>query len=130
MAWLRAFPWVWMVAGTKGVTEVTTFDDRERAFENKFAREQEVKFQTLARRNKLLGLWAADVLGHREEAATAYAQTLVQTVLSGDAQGEEALLERLTRDLETRVSPAAIRDKIAELSQQAMAHLSAPSPTG
>ncbi|NIZ12435.1 DUF1476 domain-containing protein [Phaeobacter sp. HF9A] len=109
---------------------MTTFDDRERAFENKFAREQEVKFQTLARRNKLLGLWAADVLGHREEAATAYAQTLVQTVLSGDAQGEEALLERLTRDLETRVSPAAIRDKIAELSQQAMAHLSAPSPTG
>ena len=52
---------------------MASMDDREKAFENKFAHDEELKFRAMARRNKMLGLWAAEKLGKTGEAAEAYA---------------------------------------------------------
>jgi hypothetical protein len=52
---------------------MTTFDDRENAFEAKFAHDSEMQFRAEARRNKLLGLWAAELMGQSGDAAAAYA---------------------------------------------------------
>ena len=56
---------------------MTTFDKREEGFEKKFAVDEELKFKAEARRNKLLGLWAASLLGRSGEAAAAYARDVV-----------------------------------------------------
>ncbi len=56
---------------------MTTFDKREEGFEKKFALDEELKFKADARRNKLLGLWAAEKLGLSGDAATAYAREVV-----------------------------------------------------
>jgi hypothetical protein len=56
---------------------MTTFDDRENAFENKFAHDQEMQFKAEARRNKLMGLWVADILGKTGDDAEAYAKSVV-----------------------------------------------------
>jgi hypothetical protein len=58
--------------------EMTTFDKRKDAFENKFAHDAELKFKAEARRNKLLGLWAAGLLGKTGDAAEDYANSVVQ----------------------------------------------------
>jgi len=57
---------------------MTTFDDRENAYENKFAHDEELKFKSIARRNRLLGLWAAEKLGKSGEEAEAYAKEVVR----------------------------------------------------
>jgi len=57
---------------------MSTFDDRENAFENKFAHDEEVKFKAEARTNKLLGLWAAELLGKSGDDAAAYAAEVVK----------------------------------------------------
>ena len=56
---------------------MTTFDEREHGFENKFAHDEETAFRVIARRNKLLGHWAAEKLGKKAAEAEAYAHTLV-----------------------------------------------------
>ena len=58
---------------------MTTFDDRENAFENKFAHDEEMNFRAEARRNKLLGLWAAELMGKTGEDADAYAKEVVKS---------------------------------------------------
>lgn len=105
---------------------MTTFDDREKAFENKFAHDAELKFKAEARRNKLLGLWAAGLLGHRDEAAEAYAQTVIIADL--EEPGEEDVLEKLTRDLEGKVDRAAIREKMTALMLQVAEEVSPTVP--
>lgn len=95
---------------------VTTFDDRERAFETKFAYDAEQAFKEEARRKKALALWAAELLGHRGEAAEDYAQTLVSQDLKPEA--ETKLMECLTQDLASMVSRADISAKMAELMRQ------------
>ena len=57
---------------------MTTFDDRENAFENKFAHDAEMQFRAEARRNKLLGLWAAELMGKTGDDAEAYAREVVK----------------------------------------------------
>ena len=66
---------------------MTTFDKREEAFEQKFALDEALQFKATARRNKLLGLWAAEKMGLSGEAAEAYAKTVVMADLEevGDA---------------------------------------------
>ena len=56
---------------------MTTFDDRENAFENKFAHDEEMKFKAEARCNKMLGLWAAELLGKSGDEAAEYAKTVI-----------------------------------------------------
>ena len=62
---------------------MTTFDDREQAFEAKFAHDEEMRFRAEARCNKMLGLWAADLLGHTGDAAERYAADVVTADLKG-----------------------------------------------
>lgn len=75
---------------------MTTFDEREKAFENKFKRDQELKFKVNARRNKLLGLWAADQMGIKGDAAEAYAKDVV--VADFEKAGDDDVLGKLKKD--------------------------------
>lgn len=97
---------------------MTTFDDREQAFEAKFAHDEEMRFRARARCNKMLGLWAADLLGHTGAAADRYAADVVTADLQ--EAGHEDVIRKVALDLADRVKIDAIRDKMAELMPQAM----------
>ncbi len=76
---------------------MTTFDNREKAFENQFARDDELRFKVGARRDRLVGLWAAEKLGHSGEVAETYAKTIVSAGL--EEAGDEDVIRRLVADL-------------------------------
>jgi len=92
---------------------MTTFDERETAFENKFAHQQTLLFFALARSNKLLGLWAASILGKSKDAADAYAASLVHEELRTATPGR--VLERVAEDLHNSRSMEAVAKKHAQL---------------
>lgn len=92
---------------------MTTFDDRERSYEAKFARDADLKFRAEARRNRLLGEWAAEVLGKSGEEAKAYALTVVTSDF--EEPGDEDVFRKLAEDLAGKVDEAGIRAKMAEL---------------
>lgn len=75
---------------------MTTFDNREREAEKRFEHEEELRFKTIARRNKLLGLWAAEKLGLSGEAAAAYAKEVV--LADFERPGDEDVLEKVLSD--------------------------------
>ena len=77
---------------------MTTFDKREEAFEKKFAHDEELQFKATARRNKLLGLWAAEKMGLSGDKAADYAKTVVEADLqeAGDADVIAKVLADLT----------------------------------
>jgi hypothetical protein len=77
---------------------VSGFDKRERAEEGKFALDQELRFKANARRNKLLGLWAAEKLGKTGEAASAYAVEVVKSDF--EAPGDEDVFRKVKGDLD------------------------------
>lgn len=93
---------------------MTTFDDRENAFENKFAHDAEMQFRAEARRNKLLGLWAADLMGKTEAEAEAYAAEVVKADF--EEAGDEDVYRKLAGDLGDKADEATIRAKMLELS--------------
>lgn len=76
---------------------MTTFDERETAFEAKFALDQAMQFKVDARANKLLGLWAAEKLGKSGDAAQAYAQDVIKSDLK--EAGSDDVIEKVTTDL-------------------------------
>ncbi len=76
---------------------MTTFDDRETAFENKFAREEEMAFRVQARRNKLVGHWAAEKMALTPEETDAYAKAVVQADF--EEAGDEDVVRKLLGDL-------------------------------
>lgn len=76
---------------------MTTFDDRERAFENMFAHDQEMQFRIQARRNRLLGEWAAAKMGLTPEETDAYAKAVVQADF--EEAGDEDVIRKLLGDL-------------------------------
>lgn len=76
---------------------MTAFDDRERAFESKFARDEEFTFRVSARRNKLLGHWAAEKMGLTPEETDAYAKAVVQADF--EEAGDEDVVRKLLGDL-------------------------------
>jgi hypothetical protein len=92
---------------------MTTFDDRENAFENKFAHDAEMVFRAEARRNKLVGLWAAEILGKTGEDANAYAIEVVKSDF--EEAGHEDVVRKLSADLGDKASADEIRAKMAEL---------------
>jgi len=96
---------------------MTTFEDRERAFEEKFARDEEMRFRAEVRRNKLMGLWAAELLGRRGEDAEAYARDLVKLEL--DPEGERKLAERLASDLDGLAGAGEIATQMEALMRTA-----------
>lgn len=96
---------------------MTTFDDRENAYENKFAHDAELRFKADARRNRLLGDWAAVLLGKSGEDAKAYALTVVTADF--EEAGEEDVYRKLAADLDGKADEATIRAKMAEFRDQA-----------
>lgn len=96
---------------------MTTFDDRENAYENKFAHDQELSFKAEARCNKLLGLWAAEKLGKTGEAAAVYAAEVIKADF--EEAGHEDVVRKVAGDLGDKSSPDEIRAKRAEFLAQA-----------
>ncbi len=74
------------------------FDDRKDAFEKKFAHDEELRFKATARRNKLLGLWAAELLGKNGEAAEAYAKSVV--IADFEEAGDDDVFRKIRGDLD------------------------------
>jgi hypothetical protein len=100
---------------------MTTFDDRERAFENMFAHDAEMQFKAEARRNRLLGLWAAGLMGKSGAEAEAYAREVITTDFQ--EAGEEDVFRKLRADLADRATDAQIRDQMRTLLAQAKAQI-------
>ncbi len=92
---------------------MTTFDERENAFESKFAHDEAMQFKATARRNKLLGLWAAELLGKSGAEAEAYAMEVVKSDF--EEAGDEDVFRKLAGDLGDRADEALIRAKMTEL---------------
>ena len=94
----------------------SSFEDRKKAAENKFAHDEELKFKAYARRNKLLGLWAAELMGLSGEEAQAYAREVVTADLA--EPGEEDVFRKLRADFDARnieISDHQIRRTMEEL---------------
>jgi hypothetical protein len=100
---------------------MTTFDDRERAFETKFAHDADMQFRAEARRNKLTGLWAAELLGLTGQDAADYAMTVVQADFQ--EAGIEDVVRKVAGDLGAKSTADAVRAKMAELLPVAKAQL-------
>mgnify|MGYP001004233341 CR=1 FL=1 len=100
---------------------MTTFEDREHAFEAKYAHDAEMQFRAEARRNKLAGLWAADLMGKTGDAAAAYALEVVQADF--EEAGIEDVVRKLAADLAGKASADEIRAKLLELLPVAKAQL-------
>ena len=100
---------------------MTTFDDRENAFESKYAHDAEMQFRADARRNKLLGLWAAELMGKSDEDAAAYAKEVVKSDF--EEAGDEDLFRKVSGDLGDKATEAEIRSKMIELMGVAKAQL-------
>lgn len=89
-----------------------SFKDREKGFENKFAHDQELQFRATARRNRLVGHWAAEMLGKTGDAAAAYAVEVVKADF--EEAGDEDVVRKLAADLDGRADEATIRAKLTE----------------
>lgn len=91
---------------------MSTFDDRERGFESKFAHDAEMQFKVEARRNRLLGLWAAGLLGKSGDDAAEYAMSVIRADF--EQPGPEDVVRKVSADLGALSSPDAIRSKMTE----------------
>lgn len=101
---------------------MTLFNDRERAFEQMFVHDEEARFRALAKRNRLLGRWAAAQLGLRGEAADTYANEISMSVVASVI--DESLVEKLRADFDAGgvpVSDDRIRQRMAEALAEATA---------
>ncbi|WOI55103.1 DUF1476 domain-containing protein [Palleronia sp. LCG004] len=95
--------------------------DRRDAFESKYAHDAEMQFRAEARRNRLLGVWAAEKLGKNGAEAEAYAKEVVKADF--EEAGEEDVYRKVKGDLDDKVSEAELREKMDALMIQAKAEL-------
>ena len=102
---------------------MTTFDKREDAFEKKFAHDEELQFKAMARRDKLLGLWAAGLLNKTGEEANAYAVEVVKADFA--EAGDEDVIRKVSGDLGVLASAEDVRRKRHELVGMAKAQFAA-----
>ena len=103
---------------------MTTFDNREQAFENKFARDEEMAFRVTARRNRLLGTWAAQRMGLTAEETDAYAKAVVQADF--EEAGDEDVIRKVLGDLTAAgvaTDEAAVRQALADQTVEARRQL-------
>ena len=103
---------------------MTTFDNREKAFEKKYAHDTEMQFKAEARRNKLLGLWAAGKMGMTGDEADAYAKAVVIADLK--EVGDEDVYRKVAGDLEEKgisVPEAELRRQMRDLLAEAKAQI-------
>ena len=107
---------------------MTTFDKREDGFEKQFAHDEELKFKAMARRNKLLGLWAAEKLGLTGAAADAYAKEVVMADF--DEPGDDDVFRKVRKDFDAKSiaqSDHQIRRTMDELLAVAVTQIKAGS---
>ena len=100
---------------------MSTFDERESAFENKFAHDAEMQFKAEARRNKLMGLWVAEKLGKSGDAADDYAKEVIRSDF--EEAGHEDVMRKVLGDLGGAVPEDEVRAKYAGLLTEAKAQL-------
>lgn len=103
---------------------MTMFDDRERAFETKYARDEEMQFRVTARRNRLLGQWAAQQMKLTPEETDAYAKAVVQADF--EEAGDEDVIRKLVSDLtaaSVEIDEGAVRLAIDEKTVEARRQL-------
>jgi hypothetical protein len=103
---------------------MTTFNDREKAQEAKFVREEEMAFRVTARRNKLLGQWAASRMGLTPEETDSYAKSVVQADF--EEVGDEDVIRKLLGDLtgaQVETSDEEIRQALADMTVEARRQL-------
>jgi hypothetical protein len=101
----------------------TMFDKREQSFEKKFAQDQELQFKAIARRNKMLGQWAAEKLGLTGAEAEAYANQVLMTEFG---EGDHDVFKKIRRDFDTNgvgQSDHQVRRTMDQLLEQAIAQL-------
>ena len=103
---------------------MTTFDKREEGFEKKFAHDEELRFKANARRNKMLGLWAAEKLGLSGDAANVYAKEVVMADF--EEAGDDDVFKKVAKDLDGKgVSEKDIRTTMVDLMEKAIAEIKA-----
>jgi hypothetical protein len=103
---------------------MTSFEDRESSFENKFKHDKELEFKATARRNKLLGLWAANLLGIHGAEAETYAKAVVKADL--EQPGDQDVVNKLLGDFKGRgidMSEHRLRKQMVELMSAAVAQI-------
>jgi hypothetical protein len=103
---------------------MTTFDDRENAFENKFAHDADMEFRITARRNKLTGVWAAGKMGLTPEETDSYAKSVVQADF--EEVGDEDVVRKLLGDLTAagvETSDEEIRQALSDMTVEARRQL-------
>jgi hypothetical protein len=99
---------------------MTTFDDRERAFETKYAHDEELRFRVIARRNRLLGGWAARLMGLSDAEADAYAKDVIRADF--EEAGDEDVIRKLLGDLTAagvETDESKIREALAHKEAEA-----------
>jgi hypothetical protein len=100
---------------------MTTFDDRKDSFERKFAHDEELRFKATARRNKLLGLWAAEKLGKAGADADAYAKSVV--LADFEEAGDDDVVRKVKKDLDAggvASSEGEIKMRMIDLLERAI----------
>ena len=106
-----------------GYKDMTTFDERERDFEARYKHDQELQFKVKARRNRLLGLWAAQRMGLSGEAASAYARDVVDAEFHG---GDRHVVEKVCGDLNAKgqtCTPAQVDFQLKHFAETAKAQI-------
>jgi hypothetical protein len=106
--------------------QMTTFEDREKGFERKFALDEELKFKATARRNRLIGLWAAEKMGLSRDDAQAYAREVIRADLA--EPGDEDVFRKLRADFDAKgvdQSDHQIRRVIGEMMVEAVRQIEA-----
>ncbi len=105
---------------------MSTFDNREKGYESKFAHDEELRFKAEARRNKLLGLWAAEKMGISGDAADAYAKEVIKADF--EEPGDEDVFRKIRGDFDAKQvdqSDHQIRRTMDELMQEAIRQVEA-----
>ena len=105
---------------------MTTFDKREEGFEKKFAHDEELRFKANARRNKLLGLWAAEKLGIAGDAANVYAKEVVMSDF--EESGDNDVFKKVRNDLDAKgvaLSDQDLRRAMVDMMEKAIAEIKA-----
>jgi hypothetical protein len=102
---------------------MNTFDDRKKAFESKFANDAEMQFKVMAKRNKFVGLWAAELLGKSGDDADVYAKEVIKSDM--EEAGDEDVIRKVESDLAGLATDQEIRTKLKECYGKALDELAA-----
>jgi hypothetical protein len=102
---------------------MNTFDDRKKAFESKFANDAEMQFKVMAKRNKFVGLWAAELLGKSGDDAEVYAKEVIKSDM--EEAGDEDVIRKVQGDLGGLATDKEIRTKLKECYGKALEELEA-----